>query len=679
VRTQFYLLASLFLLGCATKQESIKPEPYQLKNSYLESVKDTAPEKETLNTDSIDTDELSSFSRLESIRQDGREEQRQQEMYKQFSKNKQLTMAADNMPLNQFLHYVFGELLGKNYVLGQALKDNTQPITLNIQESISESRLFALTSELLAQSQISIGFNEDVFFIQKSQLGKAKAVIGIGSTLNSVPTTAGQILQVIPIEYGIKISLERTIRELIDGTIRADFEQSALFVIGDRANILRAIELVDMLDVPANKGKNIGLISLTYVPVDSFIADAAVLLGNEGLPVGINKEPNRSVSFVPLNNIGAVAVFANSQNILDRVNYWVKILDKPAKGDSQQYFVYNPRFARATDLGDSIGSLLTLGRSMPIAKRSETSTGNAADKLNVEDVKAKKVISGGAVAFVVDERSNSIIFSTTGSEYQILLPLLEKLDVLPKQVILEVMIAEVTLSGDFKFGVEFALNQNSDFSLSTLGSFGAGATGGLNLSYLNGDSSLTASFFKQNQYINVLSNPTILVRDGVEANIRVGTDIPIQGGIVSDNGVTQTSFEYRRTGVEVSVTPTINAQGVVIMNITQDISNEVDTSNTSGGNPAIFERSLSTEAVVASGQTVILGGLISENTSNSDTRVPFFGDIPILGNLFKGKNDSTTKTELVMLVTPRVIYNGDQWQKLMSDFQNGLKNIRIVE
>jgi general secretion pathway protein D len=165
----------------------------------------------------------------------------------------------------------------------------------------------------------------------------------------------------------------------------------------------------------------------------------------------------------------------------------------------------------------------------------------------------------------------------------------------------------------------------------------------------------------------------------VEANIRVGTDIPIQGGIVSDNGVTQTSFEYRRTGVEVSVTPTINAQGVVIMNITQDISNEVDTSNTSGGNPAIFERSLSTEAVVASGQTVILGGLISENTSNSDTRVPFFGDIPILGNLFKGKNDSTTKTELVMLVTPRVIYNGDQWQKLMSDFQNGLKNIRIVE
>lgn len=680
VRVQYYLLFTLLTVGCASNQskQEAAPEPYKVKSSYLNSDDEVSESTGNISSEIKEADDLSSFSRLESIKENNANNQMRLAMDRQFSASKKVTLAADKMPLNQFLHYVFGDLLSKNYVLDQSLKSDTQPITLNIQEPISEVRLFKLATELLAQSQVSIDFNEDVFFIQKSQLSKAKAVIGIGRTLNSVPTTAGQILQVIPIQYGIKIRLERTIRDLIDGKITADFDQSSLFVLGDRANILRAIELVALLDVPANKGKNIGLISLLYVSVEDFITQASVLLTNEGLPVGTNNETNRSVSFVPLSNLGAVAVFANTQEILDRVNYWVKVLDKPAKGDAQQYFVYNPRYARATDLGESIGQLLGLGRANYSKERGTNSTGNAADQLVSEDVSASKVVSGASVSFVVDERSNSIIFSTTGSEYQILQPLLEKLDVLPKQVILEVMIAEVTLVGDFKFGIEFALNQNSDFSLSTLG-FGAGTTGGLNLSYLNGDSSLSASFFKSNQFINVVSNPTLLVRDGVEASIRVGTDIPITGGTITDDGVTQTSATYRRTGVEISVTPTINAQGVVIMNISQDISNEVDSTTGDEGNPAIFERSLSTEAVVASGQTVILGGLISENTNNTDSKVPFFGDIPLFGNLFKGTEDTSTKTELVMLVTPKVIYNGDQWQKLMLDFQSGLKNIRIVE
>lgn len=671
-----YLIGALALVGCAqtSQQNEQEPEVYEVKPSFLAAeIKQNKVESSTV-VQNQSQEAGSGFERLKSIEIENRENRLRNQTALLFSDKEMVELAADNMPMSEFLHYVFGEILTVNYVLSPELKADPTLVTLNIQESVSKRRLYNLAVQLLSQNQVTLDYNEDVFFVQKSELGKAKAVIGVGGQVSSVPVTSGQILQVIPIRFGIKLSLERTVRELIDGVITPDFEQSALFVLGDRPNVLRAIELVNMLDVPANKGKHIALLSLRYVSVESFVEQVGILMNNEGISIGVNNEANRSASLVPLNNIGAIAVFANTDEILNRVKYWVSVLDKPAKGESKQYFVYNPRYARATDLGKSIGELLTLGTRAPIV-RSRRSTGANATELATEDNTESNLVSTDTVSFVVDELSNSIIFSTTGTEYQKLYPLLERLDVLPKQVLLEVMIAEVTMTGEFKFGVEFALNQQSDFTLSTLESFGQ--VGGLALNYVNGDSRVVGSFFQKNQLVNVLSNPTLLVRDGTQANISIGTDIPVQGGtIVADNGTQTTSIEYRKTGVNVQVTPTINAQGVVIMEISQNISNTVATDTTTS-TPSIFERSLTTEAVVESGQTVLLGGLIDENDTIGSTQVPLLGDIPLLGNLFKGKSDTGSKTELVMMVTPRVVYNGDQWEKLLVDFEKGLQNIRL--
>jgi general secretion pathway protein D len=105
------------------------------------------------------------------------------------------------------------------------------------------------------------------------------------------------------------------------------------------------------------------------------------------------------------------------------------------------------------------------------------------------------------------------------------------------------------------------------------------------------------------------------------------------------------------------------------------VDGQAGTSNT----PAIFERSLSTEVVVRSGQTVLLGGLISENNSTSENKVPLLGDIAGLGNLFKSQSQQREKTELVLIVTPKVIERNDEWDKLLKDFQNGLENIQIIK
>jgi general secretion pathway protein D len=274
-----------------------------------------------------------------------------------------------------------------------------------------------------------------------------------------------------------------------------------------------------------------------------------------------------------------------------------------------------------------------------------------------------------------------LVFYTSGTEYQGLLPLLEQLDVLPKQVLLDIVIAEVSLKDEFKFGFEWALQQN-EVALSTLGAFGASRIGGTALALTGSDGELISQVLQTSQLINVLSNPTMLVRDGVTANINVGSDISVVGATTFDpiNGQRQTTATtYRKTGVDVTVTPTINAEGVVLMNVQQRISNAVPNSTGAGGNPDVFERSISTEVVAASGQTVLLGGLISEDVTASGSGTPGISKVPALGWLFKSEADSGSRTELVMMITARVVDDLSAWEELERKFDDGLRYLDLAQ
>jgi general secretion pathway protein D len=170
----------------------------------------------------------------------------------------------------------------------------------------------------------------------------------------------------------------------------------------------------------------------------------------------------------------------------------------------------------------------------------------------------------------------------------------------------------------------------------------------------------------------------MMVRDGTSAQISVGSTISVVGQTTQDpiNGDRQTtSSEYRKTGVDVSVSVSINAAGIVAMEVAQSISNSVPGSTGVGGNPDIFVRTISTEVIAFSGQTVILGGLISETASNGGSGVPFMSKIPILGGLFKTESKSSDRTELVMLITPKVLNDLSGWDELLKEFRSGLRNL----
>jgi general secretion pathway protein D len=270
-----------------------------------------------------------------------------------------------------------------------------------------------------------------------------------------------------------------------------------------------------------------------------------------------------------------------------------------------------------------------------------------------------------------------LIFQTTGQEYKKLLPLIKRLDIMPKQIMLEMVIAEVKLTDEFKQGVSFTLSNTGKNSATGSFSLTSGSTG-LAYSLTGANGSVDLSLFESNSLVKVLSRPSLLVRDGVSANIVVGDDIPTVGEVITDpvNG-SKTSVKYRKTGVQLTVTPTINAQGVVIMAINQQTSKQTPGSDAVAGSPIIFERSLNTEVVAESGETVILGGLISEDNTTSDSGVPGLSGLPLIGSLFKGKTKNKTQSELVIMVTPRVIESNNEWHAIRNKLKQELTLLQL--
>ncbi|MFT5812279.1 MAG: general secretion pathway protein D [Psychroserpens sp.] len=681
---------AIALTGCALTSENDPKKPantsYTVADSYLASTPENNSEQKnaTLDNNTINkatTPPNGAIQYLQPLARTGIILRDTEQLAAAFSNEPSLTVSVDNMPMQNFLHYAFGELLKVNYIVDKNVQATEQNVTLNITEQISQRRLMELTNDLLISQGLSLQYNDGLYFVHKPEKNSKgqNVVTAVGRELSSVPKTSQEILQIVPLKFGVKISIERALRNLVGVEISTDLDQSALFLQGKREEILRSLEFIHLLDAPANRGKNIGLISLTYMTSAEFTSQVKILLENEGVPVGVNQATGKNLVMVPIEQVGAIAVFAANKEMLERVRYWARLIDKPLQSLSKQYFMYHPQYARASDLGESLSALLG-GTS---ASRQQKNTANATNSTGVApSTKRSAGVSNENMSLVVDERANAIIFYTSGSEYQSLLPLIKKLDVLPRQVLLDITIAEVTLSDEFKHGVEWALN-SGDATFGTKGAFGVTGIGGFSLALNGVDGELNANFINSNSLVKVLSNPSLLVRDGVTANINVGSEISVVGQTTSNpiggsNAETTTS-EYRKTGVDITVTPSINAQGIVIMEVSQSISNTVPNSSGAGGNPDIFERSLQTEVVAESGQTIILGGLISENVNQSDKKTPWLADVPLLGVLFESKGDSNNRTELVMLITPKVIDSTNQWQDLTQSFKQKLQYIDFAE
>jgi len=276
------------------------------------------------------------------------------------------------------------------------------------------------------------------------------------------------------------------------------------------------------------------------------------------------------------------------------------------------------------------------------------------------------------VRIAADSGRNALIIYATPQHYRALENLLRQLDIMPAQVLIEATVAEVTLIGDLKYGLEWYLKNNDDSRnevIKTMGGLGLG-TAGISYSLVNASQrfQVLVNALAEEELVKVLSSPRIMVRDGKGASITVGTQVPVvtsdtarvDAGGDERTGVVR-AYQYRNTGVTLQVTPTVHAEGIVTLEISQDVS---EPAASGGENPLILNRTLNTEVVAASGQTVLLGGLIKENQGRRESKVPWLGDLPGLGHLFKVTTRGSERTELVVMITPHIIRSTRQLDEI---------------
>ncbi len=269
---------------------------------------------------------------------------------------------------------------------------------------------------------------------------------------------------------------------------------------------------------------------------------------------------------------------------------------------------------------------------------------------------------------MADEINNSIVILSTKAEYDSIFSIIKKLDVLPMQVLIEVSIVEVTLSDELSYGLEWYLRHNgisdkfnSDTTLDLNAGAGIGAIAPGFSFLLSGSGSLVQAVFNTlaaESKLNVISSPSLMALDNHTATIRVGDQQPVQVASAksSNNDVLTQSIEYKSTGVLLSVTPRVNSGGLVTMELSQEVT-DIGSIDDATGQRSFLQRNINTTVAVQDGRTIILGGLITENNVEAESGIPGAYKWPIIGGLFGKKANSKIKRELIVLITPKVIFN----------------------
>jgi general secretion pathway protein D len=278
----------------------------------------------------------------------------------------------------------------------------------------------------------------------------------------------------------------------------------------------------------------------------------------------------------------------------------------------------------------------------------------------MEEAKAEGGTVKGVIKITPDEIRNALIIEATPVDYRVIMNVLETIDVLPRQVLIEATIAEIDYSLISELGVTWEYLKGADFGTGLVSLTSSGDTGLRVAVGLSTKLRATLNALEQENKANIISTPHVLASDNQEARIDVSQEIPIVSAetVVPTGGqsIVTTTVQYRDTGVLLAVTPHINDRKLVSMDIYQEISEQADSVVVAGELfPSFFKRAVQTSLTVEHDQTIVLGGLIRENKSKATSGVPCLVRLPVVGPLFGTRRDALDKTELIILLTPKVI------------------------
>ena len=587
-----------------------------------------------------------------------------------------------DVPLVPFINEVFGELLGMSFSISPGLSEKSDLVTLRLTEPVPPNHLFATARRVLQDYGIAVGEQEGVLtFAPTQEIGSDDIPLLIsGRALPEVPPTHRTIFQFVTLKVLRTVQITRWLKQIFTGGelgITEDPERNSLLLKGDLTTIGQAIDMIEVLDQPALRGRNGVIIEPQFLEAEAMANDITTLMEAEGYKVG-GSGGFTSTMLIPLESVNKLVAFAADPRILSHVERWARTLDAEQQETLEDaVFTYQVLHTQAEEMTETLNGILGI------------STGGGSRVSNIADESDESSPGSGSGGgrsgrFVVDKNRNMLLFRGSGQEWGELLAVIRQLDRPVPSVLIELLIAEVTLSDEEKSGIEWMFS-------STLGD-GRSLEGGTlkRLNLQNKAFSLTLdsagqtramlNAFFDDQRVMIRSRPRLLVKSGETATLEAGNEIPVVvqqsdsdtqlGG--STNVLQQVS--YRKTGVILEIEPIVQANGLVDLSISQELSEArpADASSLSG-TPTILNRRISTSLTLRDGGSLVMGGLISNTASSGQVGVPGLGRIPGLGRLFRSESYLEDRTELLIMVIPYVVADFEEGRELTERIKEELE------
>lgn len=587
---------------------------------------------------------------------------------------------------------ILGDLLRLEYSVDPAVSGTVSVVTTT---PVAHSAVLDLFERALRASNLALVPQGRGFQITSTQTAGAIAPIGQGAT--------GYGTESIRLQFVGAEQMKRLLDQLLPNTVAsADAGSNTLVIAGTTGQRTAVRDILRQFDVNWLRSTSFAL----FVPKRT---DSRLIAPELDKLINDASAPTKGlVRLIAMDKLNGILAISAQPQYLEDVRRWVEILDREGENNERRLFVYPVQNGRARDLAKTLNTAFGGGsgggNSAP-ADPFDADAGAGQDQASANrpagaptrqpSTPANRAApdrsgtSGGAkgegvpdVTISADENNNAVVVFGTARDYAVVERALRQLDVVPMQVMIEAAITEVALTDNLRFGVQwnfqtgdsnFALTEGTDSNPTRI-------LPGFSYFFSDGDIRGTLNALERRTNVKVISAPKLLVLNNQTAALQVGDQVPVTTqtavGIENANSAVVNSVEYRDTGVILKVTPRVNASGMVLLDIAQEVS-DVAPNQTSGiDSPTISTRRISTSIAAQDGQVIALGGLFRNSKSFGKNGLPILSRIPVLGGLLFGNNDNREqRTELLVILKPHVLRSVEDGRAVTEELRAKLRTL----
>jgi general secretion pathway protein D len=626
-----------------------------------------------------------------------------------------------NAPVAQAAKTILGDILKADYVVADKVSGT---VTIQTSAPVEPAAVADIFEAVLKTNGIAL-IRADGHYRLAPLAAAASAPVSLDRQRGAGITT-----RIVPLKYVAAAEMRRVIEPMVGqgAILRVDDQRNLLVVNGTGGELANLDSLVAIFDVDWMRQMSFGVFPVKSAEPDVVAKELETVFGldKDGPLKGV-------VRVVPNARLNSVLVMSSKPGYLDTARTWIERYEKMGEDKEEQIYAYKVQNRPVAELADVLHKVLAAdgqsggGSPGSVAPRLEPATvaspaptgrtgagfgtsatglgggtgiggfgggtglGGGASRSSMfssaqttqrTDAGAAAASSyrAGAVKVVADEPMHTLVIQTVPSEYQRILRILRRLDVAGTQVIIEASIAEVTLTDELKFGVKWFFEKGNHSFTFTDAASGAVASAFPGFSYFLAAKNINVALDALSSItkVNVISAPTVTVMDNKTAMLQVGDQVPIQTSqsqsLAGQNAPILSSIQMIDTGVILAVTPHVNDNGRVQLDIEQEVSNAAPTTTSGIDSPTIQQRRVRTAVAVLDGEAVALGGLIQERNTVNRNAMPILGDIPVLGHAFGTKDDQINRTELLIIIRPRVLRDSEDARRATDEYRTRIKS-----